>query len=184
MPVATVKRPVPCPPETAAACPPGVAALLTQLFEDTAEATPSLLDEALELLGQSDRHLPPHLLPPALARTLRSTREAVRRVLGTRDRWLAEHAPGNALAWALEPTLDEAGPAVELSALRRVFDEGTLEARLGVLTGDLCGDLSGQLTAPIMAPLSPDFDHFGAVRLADGQAPEDYPGALLLGCPE
>ena len=134
VPVATVKRPVPCPPETAAACPPGVAALLTQLFEDTAEATPSLLDEALELLAQSDRHLPPHLLPPALARTLRSTREAVRRVLATRGRWLAEHAPGNALAWALEPTLDEAGPAAELSALRRVFDEGTLEARLGVLT--------------------------------------------------
>ena len=51
-------------------------------------------------------------------------------------------------------------------------------------TGDLCGDLRGQITAPIVAQLSPDLDHFGAVRLAEGQAPEDYPGALLLGCNE
>lgn len=53
-----------------------------------------------------------------------------------------------------------------------------------LVTGNLCGDLSGQITAPIVAPLTPDLDHFGAVRLAEGQAPEDYPGALLLGCPE
>lgn len=53
-----------------------------------------------------------------------------------------------------------------------------------LVSGDLRGDLSGQITAPIMAPLTPDSDHFGAVRLAEGHAPEADAGALPLGCSE
>jgi hypothetical protein len=108
--------------------------VLDTLFESSASLGADLLDEALELLAERGAVLPVHLLPRALATTRPATRAAFRPVLGARGVWLAAQAPGEAFAWVGAEVVDPAASGdADLGPLRRVFDEGALDARLEAL---------------------------------------------------
>jgi hypothetical protein len=123
----------PAPPAAFAAagearpsCSPKVAQLLVDLVR-TKQA--DLGVEAAQLLDQAGRRVPHDILPVLLDTTDAGLRRALRPILGERGRWLA---PFNTdWLWAVN-RIDEL-PA-NLSDLDTVWNEGTLAARIAVLT--------------------------------------------------
>lgn len=92
--------PEPCPPETRQAVDKAdVARILRRLFSEGSERP---CREALRLMREAQRILPPALLPQALAlgRRVPALREAVAAVAGERGRWLGLQHP----AWNLFAT--------------------------------------------------------------------------------
>jgi hypothetical protein len=160
-PETRVKPATPCAAETRAPCPPGAAAVLDTLFESSGSLGADLLDEALELLAEREAVLPVHLLPRALATTRPVTRAALRPVLGARGAWLAAQAPGEVFAWVGAEVVGTAASGdaeADLGPLRRVFDEGALEARLEALAAArrLDGEAARAWVAEVFAAEKPE----------------------------
>jgi hypothetical protein len=107
-------------------CSPKVAQLLVELVR---AKQVDLGVEAARLLDRAGRRVPHDILPVLLDVTEADLRKALRPILGERGRWLA---PFNAdWLWAVN-RIDEV-PA-SLSDLDTVWNEGTLAARIAVLT--------------------------------------------------
>ena len=114
------------PAETRPSCSPKVAQLLVDLV---GAKQVELTAEAAQLLDRAGRRVPHDILPALLAVTDANLRKALRPVLGERGRWLAPFNPD--WLWAVNKT--EELPA-SLSDLDTVWNEGTLAARVAVLT--------------------------------------------------
>lgn len=115
--------PEPAPADDLPACSPAATSLLAALLSGQHA---ELLPEALALLRQAGRRLPPELLPAALSAGARQAdlRPALFPVLGARGRWLARFNPD--WRWA------EDGGALPPDAAT-IWEEGTSERRLALL---------------------------------------------------
>ncbi len=114
----------PHPPETLAACPPRVAALIESLLT---RQHSELLPEALDRLRQAGQRLPYLLLPQALARSDADERAKLLPVLGERGRWLARFNPR--WSWAAETLAEGALP----ENAETLWQEGTRAQRVEIL---------------------------------------------------
>jgi Family of unknown function (DUF5691) len=114
------------PAETRPPCSPKVARLLVDLV---GAKQVDLTVEAAQLLDRAGQRVPHDILPALLAAADGNLRKALRPVLGERGRWLAPFNPD--WLWAVSK-VDEL-PA-SLSDLDTVWNEGSLAARVAVLT--------------------------------------------------
>jgi Family of unknown function (DUF5691) len=105
-------------------------AKVAQLLVDLVGAKQvELAEEAAQLLDQAGRRVPHDILAVLLEVTDANLRKALRPILGERGRWLAPFNPD--WLWAVN-RINEV-PA-SLSDLDTVWNEGTLAARVAVLT--------------------------------------------------
>jgi hypothetical protein len=127
-------QPLPsAPPATSAAAAetrPSCSAKMAQLLVDLVGAKQvELTVEAAQLLDQAGQRVPHDILPALLAVADPNLRKVLRPILGERARWLAPFNPD--WLWAVN-RIDEL-PA-SLSDLETVWNEGSLAARVAVLT--------------------------------------------------
>jgi hypothetical protein len=114
----------PAPDEILPVCPPGVTAVLRDVF---AEVRLELLPEAFTSVARTGRRVPSSLLVDCLDLDGPSLRESARPVLGERGRWLAEHRA----AWAWARASSFAPPTVD--EMRQAWDEGRFDERLAAI---------------------------------------------------
>lgn len=114
--------PEPAEPDTASPCTPAAARLVGGLL---AGEHPALLHEAVALLAGANQRLPPALLPELLDVAGAEALPGLPAVLGSRGRWLARFR--DEWTWARE------GSAPDTAEEARIWEEGSLPARLAVL---------------------------------------------------
>ncbi|MBA2284566.1 MAG: hypothetical protein H0W02_03695, partial [Ktedonobacteraceae bacterium] len=117
--------PEPAPPETLPLCSAEAATLLAQCING--EYSEEILNEALALLRDAGKRLPPELLPNTLNRHSIETRRAVAAVIGERGRWLSQFNPE--WSWVRTTTADNVLPA----DAETLWEEGTLVQRRELL---------------------------------------------------
>lgn len=123
VPATATDKPKPAPPEARPLCSPALAAIVADLC---ASRSKTILAEALGLMDARGLRLPAQVLP-ALAELREATLlPAAANVAGERGRWLAQHNP----PWRW--LVDGVAPA-SLAERRRIWDEGTPDARLSAL---------------------------------------------------
>jgi hypothetical protein len=116
-------RPEAAPPDPRAPCSPALAAIVADLCASRSKA---ILAEALARIDARGLRLPPQVIPPLAELREPGLLPAATNVAGERGRWLALHNP----AWRW--LVDGVAPA-SLEERRRVWDEGTPDARLSAL---------------------------------------------------
>jgi Family of unknown function (DUF5691) len=123
----------PAAPATSAAAvetrPPCSAKMAQLLVDLVGTKQVELIVEAAQLLEQAGRRVPHDILPLLLAATDANLRKVLRPILGERARWLAPFNPD--WLWAVN-RIDEL--SASLSDLETVWNEGSLAARVAVLT--------------------------------------------------
>lgn len=127
------QRPLPAPPALAAApaeSRPPCSAKVARLLVDLVGAKQiELVAEAARLLDAAGQRVPHDILPVLLDVADANLRMALRPILGERGRWLAPFNPD--WLWVLSK-IDELPDS--LSDLETIWNEGTLAARVAVLT--------------------------------------------------
>jgi hypothetical protein len=124
------ERPEAAPAETRPPCSAALAAIVAELC---AERNTAILREALERMDARGLRLPPHALPALAALREPALLPAATGVAGERGRWLARANP----AWRW--LVDGVAPA-SLEERRRVWDEGTPDARTSALRATRAGE--------------------------------------------
>ncbi|MEO6889838.1 MAG: DUF5691 domain-containing protein [Ktedonobacteraceae bacterium] len=117
--------PEPAPSETLPPCSAVAATLLARCMNG--EYSEEILNEALALLRDAGKRLPPELLPDALNKHSSETRRAVAAVIGERGRWLSQF--NLQWSWVRATTADNALP----SDAETLWEEGTLVQRRELL---------------------------------------------------